>query len=350
MAPEDWRTGIDLRRALAHEPERFELMQLVRLLESLVDGPPPSAGADPARAAVRFRGGLDPAFPRADIAGARIPTPGLGETRQARIDLAALSFGGPQGPMPDALMQDIRDRARAGDTGGAAFLDIFIHRLMTLMWRTRRAMRPDLETRAPGGSTGGRAVLALAGLPVPSARGRAGVPDGVLMRHAPLLARRPVSAEALRRIVADHLDAPVRIDPLQGRWLTREPDELTRLGRADGTARLGNTTVLGRRVWSQAGGLRLDIGPLTRDAFMRTLPGQPRHDEVRALLRFAVNQPMTVTARLRLRHDQVPPLRLSSGDGPRLGWTSWLGHGLDIGRHRRVTVTMMTSADVAGAA
>jgi type VI secretion system protein ImpH len=358
MATQDWRTGIDLRHAVAEAPESFDLFQLLRVLDGLLGESGPGAGGDPATAGVRFHGSLEPGFPNAALGGAgtRLPealfeTPPAGvadaparSDAQGRLGLAALSFGGPQGPMPDALMQDIRDRARAGDTGAAAFLDIFVHRLATLMWRTRQATRPELETRRPAQSPGGRAVLAMAGLMPAATRERLPVPDTVLMRYAPLLARRPVSAESLRRIVADALDARVRVHPLQGRWLTREADEWTRLGRRDGTARLGRTTFLGTHAWTQAGGVNLTVGPLDRPGFDAMLPGAPRHGRIRALVRYAVNQPLQVTATLRLRHDAVPPLHLhGDGRGARLGWTTWLGQGLDIGRDRAVTVELVSS-------
>lgn len=363
MATQDWRTGIDLRQAVAEAPERFDLFQLLRILDGLLGEHGPGAGGDPARAAVRFQGSLEPGFPNSALGtGTRLPgalfdAPRHGEAGEApsldvqgRIGLAALSFGGPQGPMPDSLMQDIRARARAGDTGAAAFLDIFVHRLATLMWRTRQATRPELETRTPENSPGGRAVLAMAGLLPAATRDRLPVADAVLMRYAPLLARRPVSAEALRRMVADNLGASVRVNPLQGRWLRRAPDELTRLGRRDGTVRLGATTILGMHAWTQAGGLDLSIGPLSRETFEALLPGRPRHGRLRALVGYALNQPMRVSATLRLRHDAVPALRLRNhDDGARLGWTTWLGRGLDIGRDRTINVELLSSAAAVGA-
>ena len=359
MAAQDWRTGIDLRQAVAEAPESFDLFQLLRVLDGLLGESGPGAGGEPGQAGVRFQGSLEPGFPNAALGpGTRLPTalfdaPPDGSARgagpsvvQGRVGLAALSFGGPQGPMPDALMQDVRARARAGDTGAAAFLDIFVHRLATLMWRTRQATRPELETRMPADSIGGRAVLATAGLLPAATRERLPVPDRVLMRYAPLLARRPVSAETIRRIAADYLGASVRVTPLQGRWLTRAPDELTRLGRHDGTARLGRTTILGAHAWTQTGGLNLDLGPLDRATFEGMLPGAARHGRVRALVGYALNQPMRITATLRLRHDAVPPLRLSGqAGGPALGWTTWLGQGLDIGRDRTITVELVSSRD-----
>ena len=340
MDANDWWSGLDLSQAVRESPTTFTANQLVRLLAGLCAPDwDPGRELDPAIEQVRFTGTLHTGFPPGDIARAEIPAALFerGEdaaasaepsTDRATLELAALSFGGPQGPLPAALLDELRARAKAGDKGAVAFLDIFVHRLASVGFRSERHFRPDLESRRPEATRAERMPRALVGLldgDERAARDRAGVPDRLLMRYTALLARRPLSGEAMRRLLADVLGTEVVLSEAVGRWLDIDPSECNSLGRRGGNTRLGRDLVLGNRAWSQTAGIRLTIGPLNLAAFRDLLPEGSTHARVKALLRFMLNAPLRIDAVLLLDAAATPPLHLDEAEPPRLGWTTWLG-------------------------
>ena len=109
--------------------------------------------------------------------------------------------------------------------------------------------------------------------------------------------------------------------PLCGGWLNLADDQLARLGRF---GQLGRSAVLGGRVWDQAAGIRIAIGPTDRATVLKFLPDGSKHAELAGLVTWALGDAFDVELCLMLRPQEVPPGSLAQ-PRPRLGWTSWLG-------------------------
>ena len=342
LEPNDWWSGLDLGKAIAERPTSFSNDQLIRLLAALNNAAwQPSSDLDPANEAVKFVGSLGerPASPRittADIPEGLFENPegsyGVKERSQknpagekAKLGISNISFGGPQGPLPNLLVEELMRRERLGDKGTSAFLDVFIHRLVSLGYSIRRDFRTNLETRDPKESASSqfvRALLGAGGSKFSNIDEDLG--DDTLLRYLPLLIKRPLSAEAIRRIVSDYLSTSVEIKQLVGRWLQLEETEHSHLGLQERNNRLGRGFVLGRTFWDQTSGLSLNIGPLSLKAFEDILPGNEGNRRLKQLLRFCVSSPTYIEATLVLDGNEQPLLELSSANPARLGWTSWL--------------------------
>lgn len=334
MAGADGRHDGGLTALLAREPYRFDIRQAVRLLELMAPGRVPiGAGSDPQREAVRLRSSLTSSFPPSDIES--LTDVGSGE--RPTLTVTFLGIGGAFGPLPPPLTARVVDRARSHDDAGRDFLDLFNHRLLSLMLRQARLFHPALQGEgAPGPDMPARlpllALLGLATLPhdgsSASAEARLGHGAASLVETAGLLNPRPVSAHALERLLAAHFGFRVRVLPLRGGWLTLAEDQRLRLGR--GALPLGHHAVLGGRIWDQAAGIRVAVGPTGLDMLLSLLPGGAAHAELARLVAFTLGRPLDVELLLLLRPSEVPPSALGPpsaerGDGPRLGWTSWLG-------------------------
>ncbi|ATB28919.1 type VI secretion system baseplate subunit TssG [Melittangium boletus] len=322
MAPDDRRPAPALAERLFASGERFDFFQAVRLLRLLRPGQPPSGRASsPWQEPVRLRARVDLAFAPSDVASVR-PAPEPGGVPELTVGF--FGVGGALGPLPRPHAQWVWDRTRAGDTGPRDFLDLFHHRLLSLLYRGRQLRRVWLEEGAPESYAVARYLYALLGLGTRGLSGRMRVEDRTLLRYAGLLVRRPVSVGALEAMLSDWLGVRVRPHLPRGAWLPLDAEQWTRLGPRGQNARLGQGAVLGRRAWNAQAGLELELGPLSWHRYQELLPGGRALDGMRSLTRFALGTNLDVGLVLAPRLADIPPAALSARDGPRLGWTSFL--------------------------
>jgi type VI secretion system protein ImpH len=330
MGSTGWRGHHSVIRLLEIDPGRFDFYQAVRILERAQAHKAPVATlSNAAQEAVRFRASLSSSFPASEL-DRFVPAEEAGQPPVLIVNFMGLAGG--FGPLPPPVTQMLQLRRRHGDQAAIDFLDMFQHRLIGLMMRSRRAHRPALQHGAPHETAFARYLLALLGLAtdgLTTSLGRRPQPrlDGLersLLQLTGLLNQRPVSLHALERLLAQHFGVAVRGIPLQGRWFSLEAGDVSVIGRSGRNNRLGQT-VLGTRIWEPGAGITLELGPLDLRSFRSFLPGGDAHAPMRRLLGYGLGGTIAVDARLLLRAPEVPAARLGRHSGTALGWTSWLG-------------------------
>ena len=351
MASYGWRTNRAVVDGLFGEPYRFDFYQAVKLLEILYPEKAPVGGdGHPNSETARFTSRVAFDFPPADVDSLRHDRPD--EPPEMLVNFMGL--GGALGPLPRAVSEVVFRRAAGGDTAFRDFLDVFNHRLISLLYGARKRNRVALHSRSPEENAFARCLFALIGLGTPGLRGRLAVPDRSLLGYAGLLARRVRPMVGLVGMLEDYYGVRVRSKVLSPRWLPLEESERTRIGVTGHNNSLGKSVVLGGRVWEQAGGYELRLGPLTYRQFLGFLPNEEGHRSLSALTRFYAGEQFDVSARLTLAAADVPELhigkaaearlglnarlrrvrsstaektpgpRLGQAGGARLGWTTWL--------------------------
>jgi type VI secretion system protein ImpH len=323
LAAHGWGTDGSVARQLFAEGWRFELYQAVRLLERMSrESVPVGEGAEPEREAVRFisRVGFD--FPASEVQEISLPA---SPSDPARVTVNVLGLAGAHGPLPAPYSELLLERVWAKDPAFRDFLDIFNHRLVSMLHRARKRVRPGLSWDRPDNEAFSRAAFAFMGLGTEGVRGRMEVEDRALLQYTGVLARRGRSAVGLEVMLADYFGVGVRCTQFVGRWLTLEPEQRTALGVWGRNQEISGTrcgAVLGSRVWEQGAGFEIVLGPLTLGQFLDFLPIGRGFRSLAQLVRFAVGTDLDFRARLTLKAAEVPPCRL--GCGPRLGWSAWL--------------------------
>ena len=354
-----WRSRRSVIEQLAASAHRFDFHQAVRLIEGLrPDARSVGDGGHPEHEALRFRSSLASAFPASDLAVVRPPRP---EDPRWELAVNFMGLAGGFGPLPSPFTETLVGLTRAGDTASRDFLDIFNHRLVSLLYRIRRTHRPALTHESPDRGPHARQLYALLGLGTPSLQGRMAVPDRALLHHAGLLDQQPRSLHGLERLLASHFHVPVQVVPMQGRWLPLDDSETTRLGQRNSRlgARLDGGAVLGRRAWDQQAAVVVELGPLDAARFRAFLPDGFSWPSLTSMIEFYTQNSAIIDIRLRMYADKVPHTVLDNvssralcsahglierpraaaawlgrgarlltrpgGAAPRLGWTSWLG-------------------------
>jgi type VI secretion system protein ImpH len=325
MATPFWAADAPLVQTLFEEPYRFDFFQAVRLLQCQARPERAAIGqaGPPAREAVRFLARHGLAFPASSIDRIEPPTDPL---EPATMTVSFLGLTGPSGVLPRVYTELILERPRGGDRALAAFLDLINHRVISLFYRAWEKHRVALDTeRGHHGRFAGH-VFALMGLGLSSLRGRHTLPDGVLLRYAGYFAQQRRPAVVLEGLLRDYSGLPVEVIPFSGRWLTLDPADRSTLGGRAGQNALGLNTVLGSRVWDEAGQVRLRLGPLSYAEFRDHLPDGPGFRPLVELARLFVGAEFNLDVQLVLKAAEIPRCRLSSrpGSAARLGGGAWL--------------------------
>lgn len=320
MAPYGWRKIAPVREALFDEGYRFGFFQAVHLLEILYpDRVPPGEGIEPEREVVRFssRVGLD--FPATEVDGIRPPE---GE-EPARMTVNVMGLAGALGPLPTSVTETLLDRLAHRDAALRDFLDLFNHRLLSLLYRARKKYRPSLDRRSPDAGRVASCLFAFLGLGIPPLRGRLEVPDRSLLPFTGLFMARSRSMRGLEVLLQETFGVAAEVVPFQGRWLDLAEEDWTRLGAgaAGRNQGLGREVVLGRRVWDQSAGFEVRLGPLDAAQLFDFLPTGDGYRALSGLVRFYVDDHLEHRLRLVCRPGAVPELRLGRAGDTRLGWS-----------------------------
>ena len=323
MARRSWGTDRPLTETLVSQGHRFTFYQAVKLME-IVLGRKVSVGegSNPAKETIRFESKVGIDFPAGDVDGICLPE---NQDDPVRMAVNVMGVAGNHGPMPMVYTELILERTWRKDRALKAFLDIFNHRLVSLLYRVRKLCRLGFDFKSPQHAPAAGYLFALMGLRTDGLQARMQVRDRTLLRYAAILGQQPRSMAGLEYLLTDHFKVRVQGIQFCGQWHHIAEDQITVIGPGGQNRRLGVDTVLGGRVWDQQGRFELHIGPLAAEPFLEFLPFGTAFTALCQLTRFYVGTELDFDIVLIPRSDDAPAAALGAGQGPRLGWTSWLG-------------------------
>jgi type VI secretion system protein ImpH len=308
--------------ALDEDAGSFEFMQAVRLLERFSQGRAgPGLFVDPANEAVRFSAHMSIAFPTSEIQ--QLAAGDGAEPRRMTVNVFGLT--GPSGVLPYEYTLLAAERHRARDGGMAAFLDLFNHRAVSLLYRAwRRHRLAVLREQGEADPVSGH-LLDLLGAGLPAMRGRTALPDDTLAHLAGVLGPRPRSAVALEQAIEAVFAVPAEVEQFVGAWYPVAAADRCSLGDEDGAAPLGSGALAGDEVWDAHAGARIRLGPMRRAEYDAFLPSGRHHEALRALTRYFADDQYTFELLLVLDPDEVPGCVVGEDEaGERLGWSTWI--------------------------
>jgi type VI secretion system protein ImpH len=204
-----------------------------------------------------------------------------------------------------------------------AFLDIFTHRAVSMFYRAWAKYRfPIGYERGQDDFTA--YLFDIAGLGTQGLRGRMSVDDESLLPYTGLISQRPHSSNAVANILSDYFRADVKIVQFFGQWLALNESDITKLGLRNN--RLGDTAIIGTRIWDQQSKFRVKIGPIPFKQFQEFLPNGSANKPLKSILKFVSGMEFDFDVQLVLSSRQVPGSVLTTRAmrRPMLGWTSWL--------------------------
>ena len=323
--PDSPLTLAALPERLRTNPGEFSFFQAVRLLQRLAGSENPIGSFDrPSEEAVRIGARASMSFPPSEIQSLRDnPDPDL----PLKMTVNFFGLTGPSGMMPTRYTELVVERMYARDPTLRDFLDIFNHRMTSLLYRAWEKYRFPVAYERGGQDDFTGYLLDLIGMGTAGLRNRMAVPDQALVCYEGLLAQYPRSAAAFRQMLEDYFEVPVEVQPFAGTWRTLDAGSRTCF--MDGTSRseqLGIGIVLGDEVWDQQSVVRVRLGPMSLGQYREFLPGGAAHEPLKALSRFFCGDDLDVEAQLILKREDAPRASLGA-EGvppPSLGWVSWM--------------------------
>ena len=363
---------------LADEPHRFEFHQAVRLLEQFAErgcleafyrrvrdrtavtddslrafpdkqrSPVGTVAVGEARnpqhEVVSFRPTHDLTFPASDLVDWELPLsePGIhAGAGPLHLVVAFMGLAGNSGPLPQPFTELIQQRVAAGDRTMRDFLEIFNHRLISLLYRARKKHSVALAAHLPQEQDVGLARLLSASIGLSDAPAQREVqaskaqrqPWRPPLRYAGLLAPHTRSMAGLEALLADYFNLKdsgtgkplLRGKQLLGSWLAIEERNTTVVSSSAGrNRRLGIDTVVGGRLWDQMARIELSIGPLSLERLRDFLPGGKALVPLNEIVRFYLKQDLEVDIVLSLDKGQLADTRLREHARERLGQSTWM--------------------------
>ncbi|MCJ8518557.1 type VI secretion system protein ImpH [Pseudorhizobium tarimense] len=293
----------------------FRFHQLVALMElRRRDASPIGRLGDPAAEYLRFRATRSLSFGPADISEVDYD-----ETAD-RLDVRVNFFGlyGPASPLPPAYTEAIIEADTTQDPV-EDFLDLFNHRLISLLHVIWRKNRYYLRYRPGGSDPLSRRFLALCGFPIED-RDQVGVISrSALLPHLGLISLFSNSSDVVGATLSNFFKIPCRIEEFVPRKVSIGTESRLTLGFANNL--LGEDAILGYELDDDLGKFRIHVGRAEFDALSPFLPHGARHRQFCELLLMATREPLEWDLKFEFDPETLPMAKLGSCQ---LGWTSWL--------------------------
>ena len=307
---------------LVDRPQGFNLFQAISLLERASPQLAPVGGGDGQTESVRLSSVVSLGFQPSDVSKV---SAGPQDGEAYRLTTAVMSLAGAQGPLPLPFTEMVLERSAARDHATADFLDIFNHRFLAFLYRSRKKHHMGLNWLSPQSSSLAACLDSLSALGL-KAGVRAPLGEATWIRHAGLMGGAPRSMTGLLAMLSDRLGVTARGTQFCGGWRNLEPRDIARLtSRAAHRApRLGRSAVLGQRVWDQSAGISIELSGLTLRRLRRLLKGGEEHELMKWMVRRYLQQDVGVEMVLQVDGRELKPSILGQKEPLRLGWTSWL--------------------------
>jgi len=372
--------------ALVKDTKDFEFEQAVSIIEAMhdlrneSDGQPLSSerranigeGSNPLEESVVFKSTVNFSPPSCALSSLQVhddkKNSGEGDKRPV-LWVNVNGIAGLGGPLPTPYSEIIMQRNRLKDFGFRDFLDIFNHRINSMLYRIRKKFRIGVHNTQPETHMIGRTILQMTGVSSPNVERELSrdflLPANrnrpvnertdhkhpefsyqapatfdeteethrqrFMLTYADLLWRRPHSAAGWRQMVASYFNVDAHVLPFRGRWRIPPKSELSvigvqlgrfnALGSSSGGPSKGQSMILGSKVWDHAAGQLLFINNLTWDQFVSFLPIKTYNDGdiynspmLKYMAKLYVAQDVEIRVRLSLIQDMeksgLRPIRL----------------------------------------
>ncbi len=242
------------------------------------------------------------------------------QTSHQWLDVNFFGLLGPNGPMPLTMSEDITRLKSKKKQQISDFLNIFHHRLLSLLYRAWANKEPSIQ-RDTGVNNYERYIGSLAGYGLPALRQRDTMPDYGKFGHVAYLAGQSKHRQGLESMLYQLFNVQARIEEFIGEWLSIDKQHQCQLRESHYAKQLGVNATLGKNSWQCQYKFKVLLGPMHYDDYLHFLPDQPKIKTVNSVIKNYVGLEFDWEITLLLIKSSIPCTTL--GQSGLLGWTSW---------------------------
>jgi len=323
---------VEASKVISSAPHRPGFFPLVAFLERLTSDAARVGELGPVtEERIRFRHDPSLGFSSSDVSAVVLrqvpvrPDDSLSRRPLFEVSTTFLGLTGSASPLPLYMAEEVAQED-PDDAVQREFLDLFHHRLLSLMYRIESRYRVTRELTASCTDQWSRRILALAGFDTYDRTWPGILPPWRLLKIASLLISRVRTAEklelALQEVLSHELEgARVTVRQFVGRWV--DIDARMQLGVVNNL--LGRNTLLGGRAFDRMGRFQVEIGPLPPTAWRRLMADGDLYPLAREIVSLFVRDPLEYTFELFLAESVAHTFTLTTGWSSKLGRDTWLG-------------------------
>jgi type VI secretion system protein ImpH len=315
---------------LLREGHGFTYFQILRLLRLFSRERSKNLEPKSIEDLIWIRPNLSLAFPPADVK--KVEERDGPEAPHFIATADFLGLYGTSSPLPTFYTEDLMSEASEDETTAREFFDIVNGRLFQLLFKCMMKYKQFLQVAEDENDEIVERLYCLLGIGEKSLRKDIRKPQK-LLRYIGLFTQFPKSALGLQTLLSDALgQLPVEISPCQLRRAKIPEDQRMKFGSTIGT--LGVDSIVGEEIDDRMGKFRVQVGPLKGDVFPNFFPGGAHYEDMVALTRLYVLDPLDFDLEIILAEGEARPISLGAPEWSRLGWDTWSFSGDTLGEVR----------------
>ena len=306
---------------MLNSSQQYDLLRAIYLLDRRLSIQNRNLDESEVRNHIRFKGVTTLNFESSDIFSVEYD-----KVDKHIINLATpfFSFTANSGPLPQSFCELILSRERKKEYATSDFLDIFVHRLVTLFYLGRKKRDPSLVWGQNFQTSMEKIVDSLASLGRSSTEFKKST-NIQWLKHAGIFGGAPRSSTNLRTLIKDRYNLSiVNCWEFYGAWSGISGQRKGLKAGLDAVS-LGNDAVLGTKSWSLSSGILIEIKNLDLKKFLSFLPTEENYSQIVTLVYRFLPRGISIFLNLHLGKSDIRNFKLSNQSGMRLGWNTWIG-------------------------
>lgn len=318
----------------------YNFYQLVELLNKLQSKK--ATVKEKANELIRFKSCANIAFPTRDVISVE-----KNQAGQFELEVSFLGLHGSQSPLPSYYLDDLAWEDAQQLPNVTDYLNLFNHRLVTLLHRIWRKYRYYICFENGGVDSFSRYMFSLVGLGSEVNRERVHINHSKMLAYAGLLASPSRSPDVISSLVAHCFDLDhVEVIGWETRRVTIPETQQNRLGvishqsgkKSQPRMLLGENFSLGGHIYDCNGKCTIEISELSLERYMSFLPNGSDFLPLVAFVSYIFHEQLAWDLRLNIAENQAEGIHLGQQQHNQLGWQSFLGKPE---RRPNVTITVL---------